>query len=216
MPTVREATDSPKLARTADWAIYTAVAALAFSKNTSKSCPKIFTSTDDGCLNVFNTLNWLEVHDEYSWPDFTDLGYDFNKAIQLRRTLVSDVLAALQEAGTASIANEPDTLATPERSVARAKRSLPNCCCMHTQKPKRQRKLVGISGGIDDSGEGSSSDSDYGAETYWEDEEVLANAMRVLLENIYDKPLVDFMQKNKAATKHESLALFVEENILKQ
>jgi hypothetical protein len=55
----------------------------------------IFITPDVGRFNVLNTLNHLEAHDEYQWPDYTGLGFDFTQTMRLRRALVNDVFVAL-------------------------------------------------------------------------------------------------------------------------
>jgi hypothetical protein len=94
-------------------------AALKFSAaNESKT--STYATPDAGRFDVLNTLNHLEAHDEYQWPDYNGIGFDFSQAMRFRRALVNDVFVALQKAGQIEIAGEPGVLGTQQSSGKRA------------------------------------------------------------------------------------------------
>jgi hypothetical protein len=92
-------------------------AALKFS-NSSDNVNSSYPTPDSGCIDVLNVLNWHEAHDEYEWPDFTKMGFDFSQAMRFRRALVNDVFVALQRAGNIRITGEPGVLGTPQSGLA--------------------------------------------------------------------------------------------------
>lgn len=112
--------------RTADWAIYMVTAAVQFSSSNSDDSinPRRLTyiTSSAACLAILNTLNWHEAHDEYIWPDFSALGFDFPQAMRLRRALVGDVLGALRSAGRIDVGDEVIVLGTPDSSMTRAEK----------------------------------------------------------------------------------------------
>jgi hypothetical protein len=72
--------------------------------------PVVHASPDDAKYDILETLNWLEAHEEYDWPDFSRHNFDFAQVMRLRRALVNDVFGALQKAGNIRIG----TLGTPD------------------------------------------------------------------------------------------------------
>jgi hypothetical protein len=101
----------------ADWALHMVTAALKFSSSNDNTVSS-YTSPDAGRIDVLNVLNWHEAHDEYEWPDFTHMGFDFSQTMRFRRALVNDVFVALQKAGNIRITREPGVLGTPQSGVA--------------------------------------------------------------------------------------------------
>ena len=65
--------------------------------------PLHYTSEDASKLEILKTLNFYEAHNEYTWPDFSSLGYSFAQVMRLRRALVQDVFVALQRNGNVQI-----------------------------------------------------------------------------------------------------------------
>jgi hypothetical protein len=86
-------------------------AALKFAFD--KEAPCTYPTQDEARLAVLNTLNWYEAHREYTWPNFTSLGFDFGQAMRFRRALVSDVCVALQKAGNIKMSNGRGLRGTP-------------------------------------------------------------------------------------------------------
>lgn len=68
-----------------------------------------YISADAAKHSILKTLNWLEAHNEYEWPEFTGQNYSFDQAMRLRRALVADTYTALQTAGNIKL-GVPDTL----------------------------------------------------------------------------------------------------------
>jgi hypothetical protein len=91
-------------------------AALKFSSSNDNTVSS-YTSPDAGRIDVLNVLNWHEAHDEYEWPDFTHMGFDFSQTMRFRRALVNDALVALEKAGNIRITSEPGVLGTPQSGV---------------------------------------------------------------------------------------------------
>jgi hypothetical protein len=94
-------------------------AALKVSSSTNNTVSS-YTTPDAGRIDVLNVLNWHEAHDEYAWPDFTGMGFDFAQAMRFRRALVNDVFVALQKAGYVRITGEPGVLGTPQSGSKRS------------------------------------------------------------------------------------------------
>jgi hypothetical protein len=61
--------------------------------------PTTCSTPDKAKLEILNSLNWLEAHDEYEWPDFQLHGLDFAQAMKLRRALVNDVFIGMNKGG---------------------------------------------------------------------------------------------------------------------
>ena len=95
----------------ADWAYIMVTAALKYASD--EKLAATYTSHDEAKHSILKTLNWYEAHDEYEWPDFSRLGFDFSQAMRLRRGLVQDVSNALEQAGNIKITihGTPDSLA---------------------------------------------------------------------------------------------------------
>ncbi|KAJ4372920.1 hypothetical protein N0V83_003211 [Neocucurbitaria cava] len=104
----------------ADWAHYMVTAAIKFASDTSP--PISYASPDEGRLDILKTLNWYEAHDEYEWPDFSNMGYDFSQAMRFRRALINDVFLALQKAGHIKTFAEPGPPGTPSSGQQGGKR----------------------------------------------------------------------------------------------
>jgi hypothetical protein len=96
--------------------MYMVTAALKFASD--EKSPAIYPSQDDAKLAILKTLNWWEAHDEYQWPDFSRMNFDFAQAMRLRRALVNDVFSVLQKAGNVKIgiAGIPNSLAEVRRN----------------------------------------------------------------------------------------------------
>lgn len=94
-------------------------AALKFSS--ANASLVTYSSPDASRLDILNTLNWHEAHDEYAWPDFHALGFDFSQTMRLRRALVNDVFVALQKAGVVRVRGEKvgGGLGTPDSARKR-------------------------------------------------------------------------------------------------
>ena len=88
-------------------------AALKFCSDATSSATS-YTTADSARLDILKTLNWYEAHDEYEWPDFSSMGFDFSQAMRFRRALVSDVFVALQKAGNVRVSGEVGVFGTPE------------------------------------------------------------------------------------------------------
>lgn len=71
--------------------------------------PLTYPTPDEARFGILKTLNWLEAHGEYEWPEFSHLNLDFNQVMRLRRALVQDVFNALHKAGTVKTAGAPGT-----------------------------------------------------------------------------------------------------------
>jgi hypothetical protein len=68
-------------------------------------------TADEAKHDILRTLNWLEAHNEYEWPDF-GAHFGFDQVMRLRRVLVSDIYTTLERAGHISIGG----LGTPDSS----------------------------------------------------------------------------------------------------
>lgn len=95
----------------AHWANYTVTAALKCALDGKLAVNHL--SHDEAKHAVLKCLSWYEAHDEYEWPDFSRLRYDFAQVMRLRRELVKDVQDALERAGSIKITvpGTPDSLA---------------------------------------------------------------------------------------------------------
>lgn len=88
------------------------------------SLPLVYPSENEGKLLILKNLNFHEAHDDYVWPDFTSLGFDFANNMRLRRALVHDVYVALEKSGRLHVG--PQQVVTPSRSSQRSgKRAVP-------------------------------------------------------------------------------------------
>ncbi|KAF1849014.1 uncharacterized protein K460DRAFT_280436, partial [Cucurbitaria berberidis CBS 394.84] len=154
-----------------DWALHMVAAALKFSSDTS---PVIsYKTPDEGRLDILKTLNWFEAHDEYEWPDFSRLGYDFSQAMRFRRALVNDLFVALHKVGHIKITGEAGVMGTPDsvRGVRETKRTGADSKRMTERKRRCKR--------------GDDSDTDIASDEedkyFWEDGDLLASTMGCLL-----------------------------------
>lgn len=64
-----------------------------------KTLPIQYESDDEGKMETLNALNLYEAGEEYAWPDFSSLGYDFVQTMRLRFSLIEDVFTALVKTG---------------------------------------------------------------------------------------------------------------------
>lgn len=125
-----------------DWPFYMVTAAVKFS-SASEHVITTYTSTDTARMDILNLLNWYEAHDEYHWPDFLGLGYDFYQAMRLRRVLVNDVFNGLQSAGKIKVADELDVPGTPQGGVTCRKRSNTHDGGLTTDRKRLCRRAEG-------------------------------------------------------------------------
>lgn len=105
----------------AEWAYYMVSASLTFANASDSTAPGTYSTSDSARLDVLNILNWYEAHSEYTWPEFTSMGFDFGQAMRLRRQLVSDVCVALEKVGKIRVA--VGGLRTPDSEGGGGKRS---------------------------------------------------------------------------------------------
>jgi hypothetical protein len=96
-------------------------AAIKIAKEEDRA-PVRYGSQDKGKLDTMRTLNFFEAHDEYVWPDFSALGFDFAQTMRLRRALVNDVFAALMKSGIIVVGEVTPGIGTPD-SVIGARRA---------------------------------------------------------------------------------------------
>lgn len=73
----------------------------------------VYLTADEAKYGILKTLNWLEAHNEYEWPEFASLNLSFDQAMRLRRALVGDIYNALHRAGCIKLG----VPGTPESSV---------------------------------------------------------------------------------------------------
>ena len=89
-----------------------------------EAMPLRYQSDNEGKLLILKALNYYEAHDDYAWPDFTVLGFDFANNMRLRRALVHDVYIALERSGRLQLGHQQ--VVTPSRSSDRGrKRTVP-------------------------------------------------------------------------------------------
>jgi hypothetical protein len=89
-----------------------------------EAMPLRYQSDNEGKLLILKTLNYYEAHDDYAWPDFMALGFDFENNMRLRRALVHDVYVALEKNGRLRVS--PQQVLTPSCSSDRGrKRTVP-------------------------------------------------------------------------------------------
>lgn len=100
---------STSLIDTDDWGLHLVTAALKCS--TDDRASSAYLTADEAKYDILRTLNWLEAHNEYSWPKF-GAHLSFEQVMRLRRVLVSDIYTALERAGHVSIG----VLGTPDSS----------------------------------------------------------------------------------------------------
>lgn len=100
---------------TADWAHYMVIAALRCT--TVERSDTTYLTADEAKHGILKTLNWLEAHHEYEWPDFASLHLSFDQAMRLRRALVGDIYTALHRAGSLKLGvpGTPDSTAGGRR-----------------------------------------------------------------------------------------------------
>jgi hypothetical protein len=96
-------------------------AAIKIAKEEDRASVR-YGSQDKGKLDTMRTLNFFEAHDEYVWPDFSALGFDFTQTMRLRRALVNDVFAALMKSGIIVVGEVTPGMGTPD-SVIGARRA---------------------------------------------------------------------------------------------
>ncbi|CAO2650208.1 Nn.00g015000.m01.CDS01 [Neocucurbitaria sp. VM-36] len=167
-PTQRS--ESTQLTKPADWALYLVTAALKFSSDTSPSIG--YLTPDEGRLDILKTLNWYEAHDEYEWPDFSTMSYDFNQAMRFRRALVNDVFIALQKAGYIKDQADPGASAPP--NSVRADHSVKRTATTGGRRMKERKRRCQRE---------DTSDTIGPTAAFWETDEFLANTMRLLIED---------------------------------
>jgi hypothetical protein len=118
----------------------TAALKFALGENTPSTC----STPDKAKLEILNSLNWLEAHGEYEWPDFQQDGLDFTQAMRLRRALVSDVFVALNRSDNLKISSASEILGTPEsgQDIRGQKRSRSNCECSRVSQSSRAEQTA--------------------------------------------------------------------------
>ncbi|KAF2832673.1 hypothetical protein CC86DRAFT_401422 [Ophiobolus disseminans] len=168
MSAIMPTQDNNQLTKPTDWASFMVTAALKYASD--QNTPMTYTSADEARLEILNTLNWYEAHDEYEWPDFARLGFDFSQAMRFRRALVNDVFVALKKAGNVKL-SDVGMLGTPDSSVTRSKRAGASGRRMAERKRHCKRE------------EGSDTDaaSDTSDKPFWYDQEFLAEVMNDLI-----------------------------------
>jgi hypothetical protein len=103
-------------------------ASLIFSSSINAPYPS-YTTPDAGRLDILNVLSRHEARDEYAWPDFTTLDFDFTQGMSLRSALVSDVFVALQKAGVIKITGRAGVFGTPPSPASdRVEEGRSECC----------------------------------------------------------------------------------------
>ncbi|ORY13992.1 hypothetical protein BCR34DRAFT_586035 [Clohesyomyces aquaticus] len=116
---VTQAEQGWQLTKPAEWSIWMVSAAIKAIAD--ERSPLTYASEDEGKMDVNKTMNFYEAHDEYQWPHFLKMNFDFNLTMRLRRALVTDVFVALQKNG--SVVVQPSGLGTPESSTRGKKRT---------------------------------------------------------------------------------------------
>jgi len=79
-----------------------------------ETMPLRYQSDNEGKLLILKSLDYYEAHDDYAWPDFPALGFDFANTMRLRRALVHDVYVILEKSGRLQIG--PQQVVTPPHS----------------------------------------------------------------------------------------------------
>ncbi|KAH7082762.1 hypothetical protein BKA63DRAFT_583831 [Paraphoma chrysanthemicola] len=164
----QQSSENPALTKPSEWAYYMVSASLTFANASDSIAPGTYSTSDAARLDVLNTLNWYEAHDEYAWPEFTSMGFDFGQAMRLRRQLVSDVCVALEKVGKIRVV--VGGLRSPESEVGvGGKRSL-----VTARMAERKRQCKRYFEDHSDT-EVASNASD---KCFWHNEAVLAEGMR--------------------------------------
>lgn len=73
-----------------------------------------YPTADEARIDILNSLSFCEAHDQYQWPDFSKLHFDFDQTMRLRRSLVNNVFIALQRSGNINIVVSAESVGTPE------------------------------------------------------------------------------------------------------
>ncbi|KAF2846215.1 hypothetical protein T440DRAFT_458869 [Plenodomus tracheiphilus IPT5] len=194
-----QSNDNAQLTKPADWAIHMVTASLKF--NSANTRMSTYPTPDAARLDILNTLNWFEAHDEYAWPDFTARGFDFNQAMRFRRALVNDVFAGLQKAGTVRITSETGGLATPNSERGRDVRGRVGDGSSMAERKRQCKRL-------DDSD--TEVDSDEGETSIWNDKGFLAEVMIELV----GRTQLDLEDLSKSERVAETLADLVQDSIV--
>ncbi|KAH7093531.1 hypothetical protein FB567DRAFT_515517 [Paraphoma chrysanthemicola] len=163
--------ENPALTKPTEWAFYMVSASLTFANASDSTTPGTYSTSDAARLDVLNVLNWYEAHSEYTWPEFTSMGFDFGQAMRLRRQLVSDVCVALEKMGKIRVA--VGGLRSPESEGGGGKRSL-----VTARMAERKRQCKRYFEDHSDT-EVASNASD---KCLWHDEAFLAEGMREMID----------------------------------